>query len=166
MDAFRHIPVSPFDSPLLGFSTTWKDSHYVERRSPFGLRSSPKLFNLFAEAFHWILENQFKWSLLHYLDDFLLALPSSMPPPAVRQAETNFDSTAARLGLSIKTAKSQTGTRIDFAGFELDSHDMRIRLGPAKRQKAQEMVDCLVARTSDSTPQGPAFRVQSLTLNC
>ena len=48
--AFRHIPVSPLDIPLLGFH--WQDSYYAEQFLPFGLRTAPYLFNLFAEAFH------------------------------------------------------------------------------------------------------------------
>jgi len=48
--AFRHIPVSPEDSPLLGFH--WLDKYYAERFLPFGLRTAPYLFNLFAEVFH------------------------------------------------------------------------------------------------------------------
>ena len=48
--AFRHIPVSPEDSPLLGFH--WLDKHYMERFLPFGLQTAPYLCNLFAEVFH------------------------------------------------------------------------------------------------------------------
>jgi len=52
--AFRHIPVSPEDSPLLGFH--WLDKYYAQRFLPCGLRTAPYLFNLFAKVFHWILE--------------------------------------------------------------------------------------------------------------
>ena len=48
--AFRHIPVSPLDSPLLGFH--WEGTFYAESFLPFGLRTAPYLFNLFAEVFH------------------------------------------------------------------------------------------------------------------
>ena len=44
--AFRHIPVSPLDSPLLGFH--WNESYYAEQFLPFGLHTAPCLFNLFA----------------------------------------------------------------------------------------------------------------------
>jgi len=76
--AFRHIPVSPLDSPLLGFH--WQNLNYTELFLPFGLRMAPYLFNLFAEVFHWVLEDQLRRlsqpvSVIHYLDDLLLVLP-------------------------------------------------------------------------------------------
>jgi len=76
--AFRHIPVSPLDSPLLGFD--WKGTYYAESFRPFGLRTAPYLFILFAEVFHWILEEELKAlglrvRIIHYLNNFLMVLP-------------------------------------------------------------------------------------------
>ena len=77
-DAFRQIPVSPLDTPLLGFH--FENHFYAERFLPFGLRTAPYIFNLFAEVFHWILEQQLqkinpKARVIHYLDDFVVLLP-------------------------------------------------------------------------------------------
>ena len=44
--AFRHIPVDSRDAPLLGFRLD--DKYYFERTLPFGLRSSPLLWDDFA----------------------------------------------------------------------------------------------------------------------
>ena len=54
--AFRHLPILPKDSPLLGFH--WQNQYYAKRFFPFGLQTALYLFNLFAEVFHWILEQQ------------------------------------------------------------------------------------------------------------
>ena len=51
--AFRHIPIAPDDSPLLGFE--WQGRYYAKRFLPFDLRTAPYIFNLFAETFHWIV---------------------------------------------------------------------------------------------------------------
>jgi hypothetical protein len=56
-DGFRHMPVSPLDLPLLGFR--WRGKYYSELFLPFGLCTSPYLFNYFAEAFHWILDKNY-----------------------------------------------------------------------------------------------------------
>jgi len=48
--AFRHIPVSPLDQWLLLFE--WNGKYYVDMSLPLGLRTAPRLFNLFAEALH------------------------------------------------------------------------------------------------------------------
>ena len=52
-DAFRNIPVAPHYRWLLGFQ--WENKFYTEYCLPFGLATALFLFNLFAEAFHWIL---------------------------------------------------------------------------------------------------------------
>ena len=59
-DAFRVIPVAPHHRWLLGFS--WKGKYYTECVLPFGLSTAPFIFNLFAEAWHWILVNFFFYS--------------------------------------------------------------------------------------------------------
>ena len=46
--------------------------------SPFGLRSAPYLFNQFAEALQWILQNNYGFEcLIHYLDDYLIITPAN-----------------------------------------------------------------------------------------
>jgi hypothetical protein len=54
-DAFRHIPVHPSDWWLLGFQ--WNNSWWADLRLPFGLRTSPAIFDLFAGGLDWILVN-------------------------------------------------------------------------------------------------------------
>jgi len=88
--ALRHIPVSPIDTPLLGFQL--EDPFYAERFLPCGLRTAPYLFNLFAEAFHYILEQQLKTAnmsalIIQYLDDFLLRLD----PKAIANLKTSSE---------------------------------------------------------------------------
>jgi len=69
--AFRLCPVHPADWPLLGYS--WLNRFFFDTRLPFGSRSSPFIFNAFADALLWILVNKFGLSeLIHYLDDFFI----------------------------------------------------------------------------------------------
>ena len=139
--AFRHVPVSPLDSPLLGFE--WQGTYYAERFLPFGLRTAPYLFNLFAEAFHWILKDHFERNeteaeVIHYLDDFLIVLPPDSNPDA---CSTTFRVLSTEVGLSIKETKNEQGTVVSFAGIELDSHSMVIRLPTKKLLKARFLVN-------------------------
>ena len=69
--AFRLCPVHPSEWPLLCFH--WLGSYFFDSRLPFGLRSSPFIFNSFADALLWILVNVLciLW-VIHYLDDFFL----------------------------------------------------------------------------------------------
>eukprot|EP00731_Ephydatia_muelleri_P033689 Em0035g26a len=53
--------------------------YYIDTCLPFGLRSAPNIFDNFASALHWVLENNYGAILLHYLDDFLLVGPPNQP---------------------------------------------------------------------------------------
>ena len=67
--AYRIVPVHPDDRPLLGM--LWQDRLYIDASLPFGLRSTPKLFNAIADALEWIARHQGVELLWHYLDDFI-----------------------------------------------------------------------------------------------
>jgi hypothetical protein len=136
-DAFRHIPIAPQDLWLLGFC--WEDTYWVDCFLPFGLRTAPYIFDLFAKALHWILDTQAtsEFESIHYLDDFLSVGPQS----AATEFSHQFEQICNRLGLRIKESKSITGTTADLGGIELDTLAMEARLPPAKLQKATELVE-------------------------
>ncbi|KAJ5124315.1 uncharacterized protein N7515_008140 [Penicillium bovifimosum] len=84
-DAFRIVPVAE-DNHLLAFQ--WTDSTYVECCLPFGLAMAPFLFNLFAEALHWILQYLLPtFHINHYLDAFIAITQS----PSVSDPTGLFD---------------------------------------------------------------------------
>ena len=73
--AFRQCPA---DWHLLGLH--WKGHYYYDKFLPFGLRSSPFLFNTLATALEFIFKEQLhNDSIIHYLDDFLIAGPPASP---------------------------------------------------------------------------------------
>jgi len=138
--AFRHIPLSPLDMPLLGFQ--WQNTFYAECFLPFGLRTAPYLFNLFAEVFHWIIEQELRdkhleASVIHYLDDFLVVIP---PAGNLNQCTEILAQRCSEVGLTIKESKNEEGQLASFAGFELDTTHMVIRLPKKKLTKARKIV--------------------------
>ena len=126
--AFRLCPVRMADWPLLCFQ--WNNAFYVDLRLPFGSRSSPGIFNSFADALCWILITQgIRW-ILHYLDDFLLAAPSI-------EIASNWMNTLFRVleDIGVPIAKEKTvspATRVTFLGIEIDTIDRCIRLPQEK----------------------------------
>ena len=139
-DAFRQVPVCPQDTPLLGFS--FQGHFYAERFLPFGLRTAPYLFNLFAEVFHWALERRIQAisptaKVLHYLDDFIVLLP---PGSRWEPAAGVFQETADEVGLKIKEQKNEEGTLVSFGGLLIDTRRMIIRLPPEKKTKGLALV--------------------------
>jgi len=128
--AFRHIPVSPLDTPLLGLY--WQNTYYAEQYLPFRLRTAPYIFNLFAETFHWILADELQRmalpaKIVHYLDDFLIILPPATTTD-LNIYTTRFSELCQEVGLSIKESKNEEGTIAIFGGIEMDTENMVIRL--------------------------------------
>ena len=123
--AFHHIPISPCDYWLLLFE--WQGKFYVDMFLPFGLRTAPRIFNLFAEALHWILETLHEWNVTHYLDDFLFVFP---PGTNIAPLSTEFDRILSKFGLSKAAEKDSDGCVIVHLGFEFDSVNMCVILPP------------------------------------
>ena len=69
--AFRLFPICAQDLPLLGFTLNGK--FYINSSMAFGSRSSCKIFEEFAVAMQWCMEQitQSK-DISHYLDDFIM----------------------------------------------------------------------------------------------
>ena len=73
-DAFKHILVRSQDWPLLGSSWDLQLPHrsmvflyYVDLFLPFGLCSSPALFNEYTDALQYTMQTNKVQDLLHYL---------------------------------------------------------------------------------------------------
>ncbi|KAJ5195502.1 uncharacterized protein N7498_008940 [Penicillium cinerascens] len=134
-DAFRIVPVAENNQHLLAFQ--WNDSTYVECCLPFGLATAPFLFNLFAEALHWILQCLLPaFYINHYLDDFIAISQS----PSVSGPTGPFDRVYNRvtdyLRIPRNTKKDQQGTCITVLGIQIDSLAMEARLPPDKLCRA------------------------------
>ena len=134
--AFRQVAVHKDDLPLLGLA--WRDLLFVRLVLPFGARSSPKLFTVFAGAFMAILRREVATSfphtpteLVYYLDDFFLAARSSSE---CQEAMKLMISLADRLGVALHPDKREGPSRvIQFLGIEIDSVNMVVRLPSNKK---------------------------------
>ena len=71
--AYRLVPVCPADRACLDMY--WKEEVYVDAMLPFGLRSTPKIFNAVADALEWCVAKAGVQVLYHYLDDFIVLGP-------------------------------------------------------------------------------------------
>jgi hypothetical protein len=134
-DAFRIVPVAEDNQHLLAFQ--WHDSTYVECCLPFGLATAPYLFNLFAEALHWILQCLLAaFHINHYLDDFIAITKSpSMSDPVGAFAEV-YNVVTDYLDIPRNTKKDEQGTCVAVLGIQIDSIAMEARLPPEKLCRA------------------------------
>ena len=129
-DAFHHILVRPEDWELLG--STWKDKtgltqYYVSAVLPFGLRSSPKLFNDFAQAAQFIMQYAGVTYVNHYLDDYITV---GVPDSEECQNNMNIMTTVCHnLNFGINPDKVVSPcTALEFLGIWVDSEKMELRI--------------------------------------
>jgi hypothetical protein len=157
-DAFRIIPIAPADRWLLGFM--WNDHYYNENCLPFGLATAPILFNLFAEALHWILQSFLSLQfVLHYLDDFIFALPKQVAnTQKIQQFHEAYQRLTDALGVPRNDLKDEQGTCITILGYEFDSIAQTARLPLEKLIRARS-----VAFKASSKKSMTLHEVQVLT---
>ena len=91
---------------------------------PFGLRTAPRIFNLFAEALHWVFETLHEWNVTYYLDDFLFSFP---PHTDISTVSAQFNDVLAKFGLTKATEKDSDGCVVVHLGFE--SQILRHKVG-------------------------------------
>jgi len=130
--AYKQVPVRKEDWHLLGFY--FEGKYYYERVLPFGLRSSCKLWELFATALHWlcerVLECEIPFYVIHYVDDFLFVVEPGEGSEAF--AQNLLDRAlklCAILGVPMAEAKVEGPTHcLIFLGIEINTVEMTARL--------------------------------------
>ena len=135
--AFRMVPIQASEWELLGMY--WRGQYYIDTCLPFGLRSAPSIFNNFASALHWVLENNYGAILLHYLDDFLLVGPPDQP--TCQESMSTMLQVCEAMGIPVATEKCEgPATCITFLGIVLDSSLQQLRLPPEKLQDISSLI--------------------------
>lgn len=143
-EAFRHIAVAKSQARLLGFQID--DKVFVDCALPFGSKSSPWLFNLFAEGLHWLLDSvitQPGYSrTTHYLDDFFGAVASSEDPTwpifALRLATT-------ATGFSLSPKKTAWASKnMEILGVEVDTVHQTASITDSRRDKVIALCQTLL----------------------
>ncbi|SPO26927.1 uncharacterized protein UTRI_10674 [Ustilago trichophora] len=141
VDAFRHIVVSNGDARLLGFK--FNNRYFIETSLTFGGRSSPWLFNLFAEMVHWLVASTTRHQVDHYLDDFFGAVPAGDDPGGPLHS---LALVCAALGLQPSPAKTFSGaTRLEVLGIEFDTIQQTVGITPERKERILMALDHLLA---------------------
>ena len=127
--AFRLCPVREADWPLLCY--VWKGQYYIDTRLPFGGRSSPAIFNTFADTLNWVLQYHGQIDfVIHYLDDFLICAPDK---ETCIMWLRSFQDTMDYLDIPVAHDKTVPPTTIlVFLGIEIDAIAQVLRLPRVK----------------------------------
>jgi hypothetical protein len=148
--AFKQVPVRPSDWNLLGFH--WRGSFYYERVLPFGLKSSPRLWELFASALHHFIQSDLEESagavVIHYVDDFLFIAKTQ------QQAQRMLDGAirlAEELGIPWADDKTEGPTTcLVFLGVEINTLTMQARLPDTKLLELRELITSWLGKKTAS----------------
>ncbi|XP_063312611.1 uncharacterized protein LOC134612189 [Pelobates fuscus] len=177
VNAFKLLPIHPSLWHLHGVK--WQELYYFFMRLTSSSKSSPRIFDLFAETLCWILLNTCRCpTIIHYLDDFL-SIESNLLPPSSLQATTRL---FTQLGVPISPTKREgPDTVINFLGVVLDSVHMQASLPREKIDGILAAIDFYLTEQSCSKkelqsllgslnfamkmiPQGRAFISRLLSL--
>jgi hypothetical protein len=120
--AFRCIAVHPTDRHLLGIE--WAGQFWIDLCLPFGLKSSPAIWERFATLAEWIATNRYGITeIVHYVDDYLVGGRAN-----TKECQVAIDTLCklfTRLGIPINADKFKAeGTPspvIKFLGICIDS---------------------------------------------
>ena len=143
--SFRLIPIHLDDWNLLGIY--WQSQYHVDMYLPFGLRSTPFLFNQLSNGLEWILKNNYGIQhVIHILDDFFIAERNKL------DCLTSF-STLLTVFMSLKApivaSKTIVPSReIEFMGIILDSVRMEARLPQDKLVRINQLLNSFKNRRS------------------
>ena len=143
--AFRIIPVSPNDFPLLGME--WQGKFYFDKCLPMGCSSSCNIFETFTTVLEWVAMNKLNASaVIHILDDFWFIAPSK---EKCQGDLNNFLTVCQRIGIPIAIRKTMGPDRaLQFAGITLDTELMEVRLPEEKLDKCLSQLSYFCSRKS------------------
>ena len=157
--AYKQVPVCPEDWHLLGFM--FEGQFYYERALPFGLRSSCRLWDLFAAALHYFCKHALGVTaphfVVHYVDDFLFVIQSADGAQARLMLEGAL-ALCRFLGVPMSDAKTEGPvTCLQFLGILLDTIKMEARLDDSRLAELRSL--CLAWQSKGAAS---AVELQSL----
>lgn len=139
--AFRCVPVRPADRRLLGFY--WRGGFYADLALPFGMRSSPPLWEVYGALAQWAAVNRAGvTSLVRYVDDYLL-VGAAGTGDCLRQ-RTALLQLFAELGLPVSpeklAAEGSPATSGTFLGVLFDTLRLTLSIPAVKREALKALL--------------------------
>ncbi len=136
--AFNHVLVNPKFWHLLGFE--WRGLYYASACLPFGLRSSPALFDQFARGLEFMcISRGASISTLHYLDDTLTACQSEIE--CARSIQV-INETARLAGFDLQAEKCTLPTQcIEFLGIQINTVSRTLSITDSRLHEIQQLLE-------------------------
>ena len=118
----------------------------MDKCLPFGLRSSPALFNQLADALEWVLHHNYNIThIIHYLDDFFTA-----GPPHSNKCQQHMQAMSqacSNINIPLKQEKTEgPATSLSFLGVLLDSVEMKASITSQRKDELLKAISQLHAK--------------------
>ena len=143
-DAFKHILVCPkdwlllcssWDTPQADGLVLWQ--YYIDLFLPFGLCSSPAIFNHYAKSLEFAMWANGIKDLLHYLNNYFTAGPAG-----TGECQHNIGTmvqVCRDLGFVVNPSKVTSPSPVtSFLGIDIDSHQGVARIDPKHLQAIKQ----------------------------
>ena len=153
-DAFKHIKVRKEDWALLGSSWTSKDESGKEKRSyfvdtvlPFGCRSSPKLFNMFADALSFCMTQNGVTETKNYLDDYFTC--GKVDSDECSNNLNLMQETCKEIGFSVQASKVVGPSSVlEYIGIVIDTNACQLRISEERLEEIMKDLQKWLTRQS------------------
>ncbi len=141
--AFNHILIQPRYWHKLGFE--WQGRFYASACLPFGLRSSPYLFDLFARGLEYMcLKRGASPGTLHYLDD---SLTSGSNAIECGRSINVLTETARLAGFDLQSDKCTKPSQcIEFLGIQINTVSRTLSITDTRLHEILDLVETWVDR--------------------
>lgn len=154
-NAYRSVAINPANYSSTGLKWTFsghnKPTYMFDCRLPFGVSRSPQIFQRLSAAVCRILKTRFGFTVIAYLDDFLIVEQSA---DRCRLALNTLLSVLRKLGFSINWSKLVgPTTRLVFLGVVIDSVKMTLELPDDKLCEFTNLLRTYVTKRRASKAQ-------------
>lgn len=147
--AFKHVIVRPSQWHLLGMhlnNDRGRREFYFDATLPFGLRSSPTIFNKFTQAFVYMIKQRITENIFGYLDDYFIVADSKAQCDSDRK---QLKILAAELGWKLNDEKERGPLQVmELLGIEIDAPKQVLRVSHQRLLDTAALVKSWVRRKS------------------
>lgn len=143
-DAFKHIIVRPEEWHLLG--STWNNGkngdtskdYWFSTVLQFGMRSSPKLFDKFAEALQYMMERNGATNIVRIMDDFGTFAHTA------EECNKNLRimlEVCRKAGFEVQPTKVVWATTLlEFLGIIIDNYNQQLKISEERIREITELL--------------------------
>jgi hypothetical protein len=150
--AFRTIAVNKRCRFLLGMR--WRGKFYADLSLPFGMKSSPGIWERFATLAEWVVRGNGVEAILHYVDDYLIGGRSAAECQAALDTVVKvFQYLGIPINPSKFAAEGLPLTRIRFLGIIIDTVAMVAQLDDDRLRDIRAKLESWTQRQNCSVPE-------------